>query len=57
MLAQGVGGVVEMRDAAAAHFKDDAGSQPSPLFGMIHFRRRKVLVKVILDGTSRLVQG
>ena len=29
----------------------------SPLFGFIHYRRRKVLLKYIPAGTSRLLQG
>jgi hypothetical protein len=56
VLAQGTGGVAEMRDAAEVYRKDN-DAKPSPLFGMIHFRRRKVLVKLIVDGTSRLIQG
>ncbi|MBE7180087.1 MAG: hypothetical protein INR71_02580 [Terriglobus roseus] len=29
----------------------------SPLYGFLIYRRRKVLVKYIPEGTSRLVQG
>jgi hypothetical protein len=46
-----------MKDTAQTHAEKDHGSIPSPLFGLIMFKRRKVLVKLILDGTSRLIQG
>lgn len=56
VLSQGVKGIAEMRQAAEAHcnVKDPP---PSPIFGMIHFRRRKLLVKLVLEGASRLLQG
>jgi hypothetical protein len=56
-MAQGTGGVEEMRDHAQTHAEKDHGTIPSPLFGLIMFKRRKVLVKMVLEGTSRLIQG
>jgi hypothetical protein len=57
VLAQGLNGVAEMREAAEKHCTPADGPSPTPLFGMIHFRRRKFLVKLILEGSSRLIQG
>lgn len=56
VLSQGVKGIAEMRQAAEAHCNND-GPPPTPLFGMIHFRRRKLLVKLVLEGASRLIKG
>jgi hypothetical protein len=56
VLSQGVKGIAEMRQAAEVHCNAD-GPPPTPLFGMIHFRRRKLLVKLVLEGASRLIQG
>lgn len=59
MLAQGVKGLAEMRDTAEIYYNGtrSTDSPPGPLYGMIDFRRRKILVKLVLEGTSRLVQG
>jgi hypothetical protein len=57
VLATGTKGLVEMREAAETHYNDESGSIPTPLFGMAQFRRRKVLIKLVLEGTSRLIQG
>ncbi len=46
-----------MRERAEEHCQPADGPTPSPLFGVIQFRRRKVLVKLILEGGSRLIQG
>jgi hypothetical protein len=46
-----------MREVAETHYSDDSGAIPTPLFGMVQFRRRKVLIKLVLEGTSRLIQG
>lgn len=35
----------------------DQYSELSPLYGFIHYRRRKVLLKYLPDGISRLLQG
>ncbi|KAI9667530.1 MAG: hypothetical protein M1821_000346 [Bathelium mastoideum] len=49
--AQGHGGVAELRSAAAQY------AQKSPLYGFLLYRRRKVLLKYIPEGTSRLLQA
>jgi hypothetical protein len=51
VLTRGTGGAGETR-AAVAHYEDK-----SPLYGFMLYRRRKVLVKYVPDGTSRLLQG
>lgn len=51
LLASGKGGVSEAKNAIAQY------EEKSPLYGLIMFRRRKVLIKYIPDGTSRLLQG
>ena len=59
MLSQGAKGVSELRDAAEKYYNGDgeADAKKGPLFGMIDFRRRKVLIKLVPDDTSRLVKG
>ena len=47
----GSGGVGEARSAIAEY------ADKSPLYGFLVYRRRKVLVKFVPDGTSRLLQG
>ncbi|KAF2396816.1 hypothetical protein EJ06DRAFT_559466 [Trichodelitschia bisporula] len=56
VLGHGTGGLGEMREAADAYY-DAEMSQRNPLYGMIDFRRRKVLVKLVLEGSSRLMQA
>jgi len=51
LLARGRNGVHEARNAIAAY------EEQSPLYGCIMYRRRKVLIKYIPEGTSRLLQG
>jgi len=51
LLGRGKAGVHEARSAIAEY--QDA----SPLYGLIIYRRRKVLIKYIPEGTSRLLQG
>lgn len=51
LLKKGNGGIQEVREAVAQY------DEPSPLFGLIHYRRRKVLLKYVPEGTSRLLQG
>lgn len=51
LLQAGTGGVVEVRQAIAHYGKQ------SPLYGFVQYRRRKVLIKYVPDGTSRLLQG
>ena len=51
LLKNGSGGIQEVREAVAQY------DEQSPLFGLIHYRRRKVLLKYVPEGTSRLWQG
>ena len=51
VLARGTGGAAEAR-AAVAQYEDR-----SPLYGFLLYRRRKVLIKYLPEGTSRLLQG
>lgn len=51
LLARGKGGVSEARNELLKY------EDKSPLYGLIVYRRRKVLIKFIPDGTSRLLQG
>lgn len=48
---RGKGGVNEARLAVAKY------EEASPLYGLIIYRRRKVLIKYVPEGTSRLLQG
>ena len=48
---KGNGGVSEAQDSVNGYEED------SPLYGFIHFRRRKVILKYVPEGTSRLLQG
>lgn len=51
LLARGKGGVSEARNELLKY------EDKSPLYGLIVYRRRKVLIKFIPEGTSRLLQG
>ncbi|KAL8822380.1 MAG: hypothetical protein Q9191_006882, partial [Dirinaria sp. TL-2023a] len=51
LLKKGNGGIQEVREAVAQY------DEQSPLFGLIHYRRRKVLLKYVPEGTSRLLQA
>lgn len=51
LLSRGKGGVHEARNELLKY------EEKSPLYGLIIYRRRKVLIKYIPDGTSRLLQG
>lgn len=59
MLAQGVKGISELREAAELYYNGDEETAivKGPLLGMIDFRRRKVLIKLVTEGTSRLIKG
>jgi hypothetical protein len=57
VLAQGAKGLNEMKTAADACYAMSEPGKHSPMYGMIDFRRRKVLLKLVVDGTSRLIQG
>ena len=48
---QGAGGVGEFRTELVNY------TIKSPLFGFLLYRRRKVLIRYVPDGTSRLLQG
>ncbi|KAL8826931.1 MAG: hypothetical protein Q9170_007215 [Blastenia crenularia] len=51
LLKRGSGGVVDIRDSILQH------DEQSPLYGFVHYRRRKVILKYVPEGTSRLLQG
>jgi hypothetical protein len=51
LLDRGTGGVSEIRNAIANY------SQVSPLYGFLQYRRRKVLIRYMPEGLSRLIQG
>jgi hypothetical protein len=58
VLSQGAKGVTELREAAEKYYNGTyTATTKGPLFGMIDFRRRKVLIKLVPDDTSRLVKG
>ncbi|KAL9101370.1 MAG: hypothetical protein Q9163_003351 [Psora crenata] len=48
---RGSGGLTEAQEAVRRYGED------SPLYGFIHFRRRKVVLKYVPQGTSRLLQA
>ena len=51
LLKAGGNGASEARDAVTQY------EEISPLFGFLQFRRKKVLLKYVPEGTSRLLQG
>lgn len=51
VLARGSGGIVELR-LEMLKFEE-----PAPLFGLVRYRRRSVLIKFVPETCSRLVQG
>ncbi|KAK5122106.1 hypothetical protein LTR85_004352 [Meristemomyces frigidus] len=51
LLSRGKGGVHEARIAISKY------EESSPLYGLLIYRRRKVLIKYIPEGTSRLLQA
>lgn len=51
LLDKGAGGVPELRNAI------DGYEEISPLYGFLHYRRRKVVISYMPQGLSRLVQG
>lgn len=51
VLSRGSGGVPEVRNAVEKY------EEKSPLFGLVQYRRRKVILKFVPDGTSRLLQA
>ncbi|KAF2416269.1 hypothetical protein EJ08DRAFT_654765 [Tothia fuscella] len=57
VLAQGAKGINEMRTAADGCYAMSEQGKHSPLYGMIDYKRRKVLLKLVAEGTSRLIQA
>ena len=51
LLGRGSGGLSEVNDAVKRY------EELSPLYGFINYRRRKVVLKFVPEGTSRLLQG
>ena len=51
VLDKGNGGLAEVEEVV------NRFGEQSPLYGFIHYRRRKVILKYIPEGTSRLLQG
>lgn len=51
LLGSGKSGVIEARHALSQY------PDKSPLYGMLMFRRKRVLIKCIPEGTSRVLQG
>ena len=51
LLERGNGGLAEVEEVVNRY------KEPSPLYGFIQYRRRKVILKYIPEGTSRLLQG
>ena len=51
LLEKGNGGLAEVEEVV------NRFGEQSPLYGFIHYRRRKVILKYIPEGTSRLLQG
>ncbi|KAL8769208.1 MAG: hypothetical protein Q9203_004833, partial [Teloschistes exilis] len=51
LLKRGTGGVVDIRESIVQY------NEPSPLYGFVHYRRRKVILKYLPEGTSRLLQA
>lgn len=48
---KGSGGVPEARNAVESY------GEKSPLYGLVQHRRRKVILKFVPEGTSRILQG
>jgi hypothetical protein len=46
-----MGGVVETRLAVEQY------EEKSPLYGLVQYRRKKIILKYVPEGTSRLLQG
>ncbi|KAF2148276.1 hypothetical protein K461DRAFT_59947 [Myriangium duriaei CBS 260.36] len=51
LLGKGAGGVSDARTCLSSYL------EASPLYGLIMFRRKRVLIKYIPEGTSRLLQA
>ncbi|KAF3483457.1 ankyrin repeat protein [Arthroderma uncinatum] len=51
LLHKGTGGVVEIRSTISAY------EEKSPLYGFLQYRRRKIILRYVPEGISRLIQG
>ena len=51
VLGRGTGGVPEVRGVIEKY------EEKSPLYGLVQYRRKKVVLKYVPGGTSRLLQG
>ncbi|OQE27848.1 hypothetical protein PENSTE_c004G04038 [Penicillium steckii] len=51
LLSRGTGGVPDVRNAI------DNYEETSPLYGFLHYRRRKVILRYMPEGLSRLIQA
>lgn len=51
LLDRGTGGVPDVRAAVESY------EEKSPLYGFLQYRRRKIVLKYVPEGMSRLVQG
>ncbi len=51
LLQKGTGGVQEVRGVVEKY------EEKSPLYGLVQYRRKKVILKYVPEGTSRLLQG
>ena len=51
LLEKGNGGLADLQEVVNRYEKQ------SPLYGFVQYRRRKVILKYIPEGTSRLMQG
>jgi len=51
LLGRGTGGVPDVRTTVEGY------EDKSPLYGFLQYRRRKVVLKYVPDGISRLLQG
>lgn len=51
LLSNGNGGVKDARTAVERY------EEKSPLYGLVQYRKKKILLKYVPEGTSRLFQG
>jgi hypothetical protein len=51
VLKRGTGGLQEVKSVVEKY------EEKSPLYGMVQYRRKKVILKYVPEGTSRLLQG
>lgn len=51
LLGRGSGGVAEARKVVESY------EEKSPLYGVVHYRRKSIILKYVPEGTSRLLQG